>query len=79
MKAVIQGTFLSMGYYHSSKQNKDIPQAVLYDGEKDNVTVDGVPDDFAKALKFGDAVKLPVKIYSGTYGLRVQYDSPAAK
>lgn len=79
MKAIITGTFLSMGSYHSDKKNCDIPQAVLYDGERETITVDGVPSEFGKALKLGDSVELPVKIYSSQYGLRVQYDSPAAK
>jgi hypothetical protein len=79
MKAVIQGTFLGMSSFHSEKKNKDIPQAILYDGEKDNITVDDVPAGYADKVKFGDQVELPVKIYSGQYGLRVSYDSPAAK
>lgn len=79
MKAVIQGIFLNASSYHSDKKNCDIPQAVFYDGEKENITVDAVPAGFCEKLKFGDEVEIPVKIYSSTYGLRVQYDSPAAK
>jgi len=80
MNALIQGTFLGMSSYHSEKKQKDIPQAILYDGEKDNVTIDDVPADFAKTLNFGDRLAdIPVKIYSSQYGLRVSYNSQAAK
>lgn len=76
MKATISGLFLNVNSYHSNKKNCDIPVLNLFDGD-DTVRVDDIPVTLVVGKIMGDPMTVPVKIFSGIYGMRITYCAPA--
>lgn len=68
MRAVIKGVFLRNDEGYDTQDGKHVPAIVVYDGDRDNIVINGID---GKNMKQYQPVEVVANIRQGKYGLFV--------